>query len=121
MEATYKQPAKRTTETDGRDYQSNAVELFVPLVPHAQIEHESGEKPAFCHAQKEAGGEEPTETLSEACEGTDNTPRESECREPESWGRELEDDIAWDLEQDTRDGAGRQRQKKLVSALIKIW
>ena len=121
MEATYKQSAKRTTETDGGDYQSNAIKLLVPLVPHAQIEHESGEEPAFCHAQKEAGGEEPTETLSEACEGTDNTPGEDERRKPESRRRELEDDIAWDLKQDTRNGASRQRQKKLVSGLFELW
>ena len=121
MRATRKQPTERATEVGDGDCQSHAIKSLVPLVPHTQIEHHSREKPAFCQAQKEAGGEEPTETLGETCEGADNTPSESECRKPESWRREPEDDIAWNLGKDSRNEAGRQHRKELVSGLFDLW
>ena len=50
---TYEQPAKEAAKCDRGGHQSDAVNLFVPLVPHAQVENHSGEEPAPCHTQKE--------------------------------------------------------------------
>ena len=89
--------------------------LFISLVPHAEIEHDPGEEPAFCDAQKEAGDEESGERLSEPHESADDPPCEGDSRKPESRRCELEGDITRDLEQDATDVVDGQRGEVLVS------
>ena len=72
--------------------------LFIPLVPHAQIERGSREEPTFCHAEKEASGKESRETLSEAREGTNYPPREGDSRKPEPRSGEFEGNTRRDVE-----------------------
>ena len=115
---TYKQPAKRATNTDGGDYQSEAIELFVSLVPHAQIEYNSRKVSALCDTQKHAGGEESGETLGDAREGADDTPSESDGRKPESWRRGLENDGARNQEYHTTNVGDSQCREELVSSLF---
>ena len=88
---------------------------FVSLVPHAEIEHDPREKPTFCHAQEEAGCEESGEALREAHEGTNDAPHEGESRKPEPWRCAFEDDVTWDLKQDTSDEVDGQCGEVLVS------
>ena len=88
---------------------------LISLVPHAEIEHDSGEEPTFCDAQEEAGDEESRETLSETHEGANDPPREGDSRKPKPWSREFEDKIAWDLEQDATDEVDGQCGEVLVS------
>ena len=91
--------------------------LFVSFVPHAQIERSSREEPGFCDAQEEAGDEESGETLGEAHEGANDTPGKGDSRKPESWRCELEDDVAWDLDQDVTNEVDGQCGEELVSGL----
>jgi len=95
---TYEQPAECTRKGCSGEKEKDAIELFVPLVPHGQIEHESRDEPGFRHTQKEAGDKKSGETLSETCEGANGTPRESESRKPESWSGAFEHEIRRDLE-----------------------
>ena len=115
---TYKQPAERTTNTDGGDYQSDAIELFVSLVPHAQIERNSGKVSALCDTQKYAGGEESGEILGDARECADGTPHEGEGWKPESWRCDLENDGARNQEYCRTNVGDGQCRKELFSSLF---
>ena len=115
---TYKQPAKCTTKSDDGDCQSNAIELFVSLVPHAQIESHSRSVSAFRHPQKYAGSEESSEILGDTREGAGATPHDSESRKPEPRRREFEDDATGKREQDITNVGGGQRREELVSGLL---
>ena len=115
---TDEQPAKRTTESDGRKNHGKPVELLISFIPHTQIKHDSGEVPAFCNAQEEASGEESTETLGKTREGTDDTPQESESWEPEPRRRELEGDITWNIERDITDEVDGQCCEELAPGLL---
>jgi len=77
--------------------------LFISLVPHAQIEHNSRGESTLCDTQKEADGEESGKILGKAHEGTNDTPCKGEGRKPKPWRRESEDDVRRDLEQDVTD------------------
>ena len=44
MSATCKQPAEYTGN-DGGGEQNDAMVLFIPIVPHAEIEHDSRKEP----------------------------------------------------------------------------
>ena len=89
--------------------------LFIPLVPHAQIEHDSGEESTFCDAQEETSDKESGETLSESHEGANDTPCEGDGRKPESRRCDFEDEIAWDFEQNATDEEDGQCGEELVS------
>ena len=89
--------------------------LFISLVPHAQIEHDSRDESTFCDAQKEAGDKESGKTLSESHEGTNNTPCEGDGRKPEPRRCELEHEVTRDFEQDAADEEGGQCSEELVS------
>ena len=117
---TDEQPAKCTTKSDGRENHGKSVELFISPVPHTQIKHDSREVPAFCNAQKEASGEESTETLGKTREGTNDTPYESESRKPEPRRRELEGNVAWNIEHNVTDEVDGQCCKELVPGLLRI-
>jgi len=115
---TYEYPTKCTCKSGSGEKESNAIMLFVPPVPHAHIEHDSGEESTLCDAEKEADGEKSGEILGDTHEGANDTPCEGESREPKLWGREFEDDVTWDLEQDVTDKVHGQRGKVLVSGLF---
>ena len=117
---TNEQPAKRATEGDGRENQGKPVELFVSAVPHTQVEHDSREVPAFCNTQDEAGGEEFTEILSKAREGTNDAPHESESWKPEPRRCKLEGDVAWNVEHNITNEVDGQRCEELVSGFSRI-
>ena len=117
---TYKQPAECAGNNDSGEKQSDAIVLFVPLVPHAEIEHDSREEPTLRSAQEEARGEESAEALSETHEGADDTPHESDCRKPHPRGCKFEDEITRDIEQDVADKIDGQGGQVLVSGLIWI-
>jgi len=91
--------------------------LLVSLVPHAQIERGPREEPGFCHTQEETGDEQSGETLGEAHEGTNDTPREGDGREPEPRSGESEDDIRWDFERNVTNEVDGQCGEVLVSGL----
>ena len=95
--------------------------LLISLVPHAQVEHGSREEPRFCHAQKEADGEESGEILSEAHECANDAPHEGESREPESRSGESEDDVTRDFEQGVANEVDGQCSKVLVPSLRFEW
>ena len=117
MSIPYEQPAKCTSKGDGGEKERDAINSFVPLVPHAQIIQDSRNEPGFCHAEKEAGDEESGETLSETHEGTDDPPREGDSWKPKPWRCEFEDDISRDFEQDITDEVDGQCGEELVSGL----
>lgn len=52
--------------------------LFVTLVPHAQIERDTGNEPTFRDTEEEADGEESGEILGDAHEGAYDTPDQGE-------------------------------------------
>ena len=87
------QPPECTGKGHSGEKQGDAIKLFVPFVPHAQIEHDPREEPGFRHAQEEASGEESGEVLSEAHKGANGTPDEGESRKPEPRSGEPEDNI----------------------------
>ena len=89
--------------------------LFVLLIPHAEVEHDSREESTLCSTQEEPCCKESVKALSETHEGADDT--ESGGQEPHSWGGEFEDDITWDIEQVV---ANRIDGQVLVSSLIWI-
>ena len=91
--------------------------LLISFVPHAEIEHGSGEEPRFCHAEKKADDKESGETLSEAHEGANDRPDEGDSRKPESWRCESEDDVTWDFEQDVTDKVDGQCCEVLIPGL----
>ena len=91
--------------------------LFTSLVPHAQIKYGSRDEPGFCHAQKEANDEEPSEALTEAHEDANDAPDEGESRQPEPRSREFERGVTRHLEQDVTDKVDGQRGEVLVSDL----
>ena len=121
MSIPYEQPAKCTGKSDRRSPERDAIKPFVPLVPHAQIKHDSRGEPTFCDAQEEAGDEESGETLSEAHEGANDPPCEGDSRKPESWSGEFETDISRDFEQDITDEVDGQCGEELVSSLHFEW
>ena len=92
--------------------------LFVSLVPHAEVEHDSREQPALCNTQEEARGEETAEASSEAHEGAGDTPYKSDGRKPHPRGREFEDEITRDIEQGVTDKVDAQCGQVLVSGLV---
>ena len=116
--ATYEKPAERTGNEGGREKQSDAILLFVSLVPHAEIEHDSREEPALCDAQEKAGDEETVKASSEAHEGTGDTPYKSDGRKPHPRGCEFEDEITRGIEQGVTDKVDAQRGQVLVSGLV---
>ena len=91
--------------------------LFISFVPHAEIEHGSGEESRFCDAEKEADDNESGETLSESHECANDPPRKDKSRKPELRRCKLEDDVAWDFEQDITDEENGQCGEELVSGL----
>jgi len=93
VETTYERPTKRTGKGGSSEEQRDPIELFIPLVPHAQIEHDSGEEPGFRRTQKEAGDEESGKALSEIRQGANGTPHKGESRKPEPRSGEFEDDV----------------------------
>ena len=92
--------------------------LFASLIPHAQIEDNSGEESALCDTEKEADDEESGEIVGEAHKGANDAPCKGEGRKPKSWSCEPEDDVGWDLEQDVADKVDGQRGEVLVSGLF---
>lgn len=91
--------------------------LFVPLIPHAQVEHDSREEPAFRDAQKEAGSEQSLKIFREAHEGTNDPPYEGESGKPESRGGAFENDIAGYLKQCIASKPDAQCREVLVPGL----
>ena len=68
--------------------------VFIPLVPHAEVEHDSREKPTLRSAQEKVHSEESAEVLSEVHEGTDDAPHKNGGQKPHPRGCEVEDEIA---------------------------
>ena len=50
--------------------------LFVSLVPHAHIKHDTGEETTLRYTEEETNGEKAGEILGDTHEGTDNAPCE---------------------------------------------
>jgi len=48
--------------------------LFVSLVPHAHIKHDTGEETTLCNAEEEADGEESGEVLGDSHQCANDTP-----------------------------------------------
>lgn len=116
--STYEKSTTCASKSGSAEKQSDAKMLFVSFVPHAQIKHNSREKPAFRDAQKEAAGEQSAETLREAHEGANDPPYEGESGKPESRRRALENDVTRDLEQGVAGEPDAQCCEVLVSGLF---
>ena len=115
---TYEKPATRTRKSGGAKKQSDAEMLFVSLVPHAQIKHNSREEPAFCDAQKEAGDEQPRKILGEPHEGANDPPYDGDSGKPEPRGRFFQDDVAGDFKQCVAGEPNGQCRQVLVVGLF---
>jgi len=115
---TCKYPAECTGESGSGEKESNAIVLFVSLVPHAHIKHDSREEPAFCDAEEETDGKESRKILGDAHEGANDAPCEGEGGKPKPRCGEFEDDVSWDLGQDVTDKIDGQRGEVLVPGLF---
>lgn len=111
-----------STECAGKggsgEEESDAIMLFVSLVPHAHIKHDSGKETTFRDAEEETDGKESTEVLGDTHEGANDTPYEGESWKPESRGGDFEDDVTRDLEQDVTNEVDGQRGEVLVPTLF---
>ena len=76
MEKTCENSTECTGKGGSGEEESDAIMLFVSLVPHAHIKHDAREETALCNAEKEADGEESREVLGDSHQGTNDTPRE---------------------------------------------
>jgi hypothetical protein len=74
----YEYPTKPTGKSGSGEEQSDTVDLFVTLVPHAGIEDDSRDETAVYDANKEPDGEESREILGDAREDTNDAPGEGE-------------------------------------------
>lgn len=117
-QATYprKDPAKSTSQRCRGEEQGDAEVLLVPLVPHGQVEDDTGEQTGLGDTEEEARAEVARVVLDDAQQGGDDAPDEGERGEPEARGGALEDDVAGDLEEDVADEVQRQAVEILVSA-----
>jgi hypothetical protein len=117
-EPTYHEPTTCTRKSGSAEEQSDAEMLLVSLVPHAKIEHDSREEPAFRDAQTEAGGEQPGEILREPHESADDPPYDCNSGKPESRRRPFEDNVTGDLGQRVAGEPNRQCREVLVVGLF---
>jgi hypothetical protein len=76
----YEYPTKPTGKSGSGEEQSDTVDLFVTLVPHAGIVDDSGDESAVYDANKEPGGEESREVFGDSREDRNDTPGEDESR-----------------------------------------
>lgn len=74
---TYEYSTECTGKGGSREEESDAIMLFVSLVPHAHIEHDTREETTLCNAKEEANGEKSGEVLGDSHQGANDTPYES--------------------------------------------
>jgi hypothetical protein len=70
------------------------------LVPHRQIEDNTGEQSTFCNAQEEPCSQESTKALGDSHQCGDSSPRDHESGKPQFGRGALEDDVGGDFEED---------------------
>lgn len=121
--------AESTGERGGGEEEGISFLCFLALIPHANKVEAAWEHASLSDTQEEASDENAAVVLGETLAQGYETEGEHAAREPETWGKLLEEDIGWNLEKNicwkgVRDGVGKTilgsylRTKKMVRTTL---
>jgi hypothetical protein len=128
-----------TSKRSAAEEQRDTILALIALIPHAQIIHHAWKQSGFGNSEavicqlsstylclppsdhsQESHSEEAWKILRNAHQRRNQTPYQSQRRQPELGRRPLEDDVAWNFEEDVTDKVECQASKVLISCHLEV-